>query len=66
MSTIKNPENEAEVPAAMPESQRANARKARMAPNPSAPPGLEQDSQGNAIAFEQRTEEDQEKARQPL
>ena len=34
-----------------------------MAPQPSAPPGLEQDERGNAIPFEERTEEDQEKAR---
>jgi hypothetical protein len=38
-------------------------KKARMAPQPSAPPGLEQDARGNAIPFEERTEEDQEKAR---
>lgn len=38
-------------------------KKAKMAPQPSAPPGLEQDSRGNAIPFEQRTEDDQELAR---
>ena len=38
-------------------------KKSRMAPQPSAPPGLEQDAHGNAIPFEERTEEDQEKAR---
>lgn len=38
-------------------------KKAKMAPQPSAPPGLEQDARGNAIPFEDRTEEDQEKAR---
>jgi hypothetical protein len=34
-----------------------------MAPQPSAPPGLEQDALGNAIPFEERAPEDQEKAR---
>ena len=38
-------------------------KKAKMAPQPSAPPGLEQDAHGNAIPFEERTDEDQEKAR---
>ena len=38
-------------------------KKAKMAPQPSAPPGLEQDAFGNAIPFEQRTEDDQELAR---
>lgn len=38
-------------------------KKAKMAPQPSAPPGLEQDNRGNAIPFEQRTEDDQELAR---
>ncbi len=38
-------------------------KKARMAPQPSAPPALEQDNHGNAIPFEERTEEDQEKVR---
>jgi hypothetical protein len=38
-------------------------KKPKMAPQPSAPPGLEQDSLGNAIPFDQRTEEDQAKAR---
>jgi len=38
-------------------------KKAKMAPRPSAPPGLEQDQLGNAIPFEQRTEDDQELAR---
>jgi len=61
MSSIKNPENEAENPAPMPKSQQAG--KAKMAPQPSAPPGLEQDALGNAIPFEQRTPEDQELAR---
>jgi hypothetical protein len=38
-------------------------KKAKMAPQPSAPPGLEQDSKGNAIPFERRTKDDQEKTR---
>jgi len=38
-------------------------KKAKMAPQPSAPPGLEQDSHGNAIPFEQRTPEDRILAR---
>ena len=38
-------------------------KRAKMAPQPSAPPGLEQDARGNAIPFEERTAEDQEKAR---
>ena len=36
---------------------------ANMAPQPSAPPGLQQDNRGNAIPFEERTEEDQKLAR---
>ena len=63
MSSLKNPENEAEHPAPMPKSQQGGGKKAKMAPQPSAPPGLEQDALGNAIPFEQRTEEDQELAR---
>jgi hypothetical protein len=38
------------------------AKKAKMAPHPSAPSGLEQDSHGKAIPFEFRTEEDQDRA----
>ena len=60
MSSIKNPENEAEKPAPMPR-QTQDGKKAKMAPHPTAPPGLEQDARGNAIPFEQRTEEDKEK-----
>jgi len=64
MSSVKNPEHEAETPAPMPQSQQGeHVNKAKMAPQPSAPPGFEQDQHGNAIPFEQRTEEDQEKAR---
>ena len=37
--------------------------KPRMAPQPEAPPGLEQDGKGNPIPFEKRTEEDKEKVR---
>lgn len=62
LSSIKNPENEAEVPAPGPRLQHGEAEKAKMAPQPSAPSGLEQDSKGNAILFEERTPEDQEKA----
>jgi hypothetical protein len=79
VTSLKDPENEAENPAPMPRSQQGRGgashvsdpegrqggtiKKARMAPLPCAPPGLEQDSHGNAIPFEERTEEDQEKAR---
>jgi hypothetical protein len=38
-------------------------KKAKMAPQPSAPPGLEQDSNGNVIPFDPRTKDDQEKTR---
>jgi hypothetical protein len=34
-----------------------------MAIPPEAPPGIEQDEKGNLIPFEQRTKDDQEKAR---
>lgn len=37
--------------------------KTRMAPRKDAPPGLEQDGKGRMIPFDQRTKEDQEKAR---
>lgn len=40
--------------------------KPRMAPHPEAPEGLEQDSKGNPIPFEKRTEEDKEKVRQAI
>jgi hypothetical protein len=64
MSSVKNPENEAEIPAPMPQSQQGqHLKKAKMAPQPSAPPGLEQDQRGDAIPYEERTEEDKEKAR---
>jgi hypothetical protein len=64
MSSVKNPGNEAKTPAPMPQAhQGENVKKAKMAPQPSAPPGLEQDEHGNAIPFDQRTEEDKEKAR---
>jgi len=55
MSSTKNPDQEAENPAPMPP-------KAKMAPHSDAPPGLEQDGQGNVIPLAQRTKEDQEKA----
>jgi len=35
--------------------------KPKMAPQKDAPPGLEQDSLGNPIPFEERTEDDKEK-----
>ena len=57
MSSIKNPENEAENPAPMPPHQHT-----KMAPLKDAPPGLEQDSHGNPIPLSQRTKENQEKA----
>jgi hypothetical protein len=56
MSSTKNPEHEAENPAPMPQHSRMASRK-------DAPPGLEQDSQGNTIPVSQRTQEDQQKAR---
>ena len=40
-----------------------DANKPRMAPRHDAPPGLEQDDQGNTIPIDQRTQDDQEKAR---
>jgi len=56
MNSTKNPGHEAENPApARPHS--------RMAPRKDAPPGLEQDGHGNTIPVSQRTQEDQEKAR---
>jgi hypothetical protein len=53
MSSIKNPENEAEKPAPMPR-QTQDGKKAKMAPHPTAPPGLEQDARGNAIWTDKR------------
>lgn len=58
MASTKNPENEAENPAPMPKSLQGRGgnshdsdpagqqggKKAKMAPQPSAPPGLEQDA----------------------
>ena len=58
MSDIKNPEGEAENPAPMP-----HQHKAKMAPLQEAPPGLEQDGHGNPIPLDQRTAENQQKAR---
>ncbi len=40
--------------------------KPRMAPEPDAPAGLEQDSKGDPITFEQRTEEDKAKVREAV
>jgi hypothetical protein len=46
------------------QDDRADAHKrSRMAVPPEAPPGIEQDGKGNLIPFEQRTKENQEKAR---
>lgn len=79
MSDSKNPEREAENPAPMPRAQQGHAvhpdepegqqggthggKRARMAPLPESPPGQEQDAHGNVIPFEQRTKDDQERAR---
>jgi len=41
----------------------ASEHKARMAVPPEAPPGIEQDEKGNLIPFDERTCDDQEKAR---
>lgn len=41
----------------------APAHKARMAVPPKAPPGIELDEKGNLIPFDERTEDDQERAR---
>lgn len=38
-------------------------KKPRMAPRHDAPPGLEQDARGNTIPIDQRTQDDQDKAR---
>lgn len=46
MSDIKNPDHKAENPAPMP-----RGHKAKMAPHPDAPPGLEQDGRGNVIRW---------------
>jgi hypothetical protein len=77
MTSTKNPEHEAENPAPMPRDQQGQggspqdrdpagqqgaAHAPRMAPQKDAPPGLEQDGQGNVIPFSQRTRDDQEKA----
>ncbi|HEY0267354.1 MAG TPA: hypothetical protein VGC16_11415 [Rhizomicrobium sp.] len=40
----------------------SESKKTKMAPRKDAPPGLEQDSHGNAIPLSQRTKDDQEKA----
>ena len=66
MSSTKNPDHEAENPASMPEGQlekKPAGHKAKMAPLAHAVPGLEQDGHGNTIPVSQRTQEDQEKAR---
>ncbi len=66
MSSIKNPDHEAENPAPMPQGHNAKmpeGHKSKMAPLPDAAPGLEQDGKGNVIPMPQRTKDDQEKAR---
>lgn len=40
--------------------------KPRMAPQPDAPPGLEQDGKGHPIPFHRRTRDDQEKVREAV
>jgi hypothetical protein len=44
-------------------TDKTDHKKPRMAPRHDAPPGLEQDSKGNTIPIDQRTPDDQEKAR---
>lgn len=77
--SVKNPESEAQNLAPMPRAQQgqgghphdkdpagqqgSTSHKARMAPRADAPPGLEQDGQGNTIPVSQRTQDDQDKAR---
>jgi hypothetical protein len=41
----------------------SESKKKKMAPRQDAPPGLEQDSQGNTIPLDRRTQDDQDKAR---
>jgi hypothetical protein len=62
MSSIKNPNHEAENPAPMPES-RTEGHKPKMAVQKDSPPGIELDGEAHVIPLEQRTKEDQEKAR---
>jgi len=59
MSDIRNSEPQAQYP----KPHRPRGKKAKMAPRHDAPPGLEQDGQGNTIPLAQRTEEDRQKAR---
>jgi hypothetical protein len=59
MSDTKNPDHEAENPAPIPGRQ--SEKPAKMIPRSDAPPGMEQDGQGNVIPFAQRTKEDQKK-----
>lgn len=79
MSSIKDPEKEAQIPARMPPDQQGRGgspkdtdpqgqqgavhHQTRMAPHADAPAGLEQDSHGKTIPLSQRTQDDQEKAR---
>jgi hypothetical protein len=61
MSSIKNPNHEAENPASMPDSH--TDKKPKMAVQKDSPPGIELDGEAHVIPLEQRTKEDQEKAR---
>ena len=85
-ASIKNPEQEAEHPAPMPESQQGQGgqkngqqngdqggqqggqqgseHKAKMAVHSNSPPGIELDGKAHIIPVEQRTKNDQEKAKQ--
>jgi hypothetical protein len=55
--SIKNPDDEAQNPAPMPQTHK------KMAPRSDSPPGIELDGEGNVIPFAQRTKEDQDKDR---
>jgi hypothetical protein len=78
MASIKNPEQEAEHPAPMPEDQQGQGgkpenhdpagqqggeHKAKMAVHSGSPPGIELDGKAHIIPVEQRTRGDQEKAK---
>src|SRR5436190_1560869 len=57
MTSIKNPENEAENPAPMRSlTGDQDGKRTNTALQPSAVPALEQDSRGNAIPFEEPTQ----------
>ena len=64
MCSDKSPDGEADKPASRFRlQQKEQVKKAKMAAQPMAAPGLEQDSCGEAIPFEHRTEEDKLRAR---